>query len=276
MSIKEELENINFKFKKKYGQNFLTDKNLLNFIVRNSNITNDDVVLEIGPGAGTLTKAISENAKKVVSYEIDKDLIPYLEKKFYNSNVTIINKDIIKAKDQEIIKALGTKEYKIIANLPYYITTPIIMKFIESETPPKSISVMVQKEVAERLTAKPNTKEYGAITAAISLYCNCKIITNVSRNMFIPQPEVDSSVILLEKISRKENIDILKNTQKVIHSAFLRRRKTLLNNLVQDFKIPRVKLEEILKSLDIDVKIRGEALRVEEFILLSKKIFNER
>lgn len=276
MSIKEELENINFKFKKKYGQNFLTDKNLLNFIVRNSNITNDDVVLEIGPGAGTLTKAISENAKKVVSYEIDKDLIPYLEKKFYNSNVTIINKDIIKAKDQEIIKALGTKEYKIIANLPYYITTPIIMKFIESETPPKSISVMVQKEVAERLTAKPNTKEYGAITAAISLYCSCKIITNVSRNMFIPQPEVDSSVILLEKISRKENIDILKNTQKVIHSAFLRRRKTLLNNLMQDFKIPRDKLEEILKSLDIDVKIRGEALRVEEFILLSKKIFNER
>ena len=276
MSIKEELENINFKFKKKYGQNFLTDKNLLNFIVRNSNITNDDVVLEIGPGAGTLTKAISENAKKVVSYEIDKDLIPYLEKKFYNSNVTIINKDIIKVKDQEIIKTLGTKEYKIIANLPYYITTPIIMKFIESETPPKSISVMVQKEVAERLTAKPNTKEYGAITAAISLYCSCKIITNVSRNMFIPQPEVDSSVILLEKISRKENIDILKNTQKVIHSAFLRRRKTLLNNLMQDFKIPRDKLEEILKSLDIDVKIRGEALRVEEFILLSKKIFNER
>lgn len=276
MSIKEELENINFKFKKKYGQNFLTDKNLLNFIVRNSNITNDDVVLEIGPGAGTLTKAISENAKKVVSYEIDKDLIPYLEKKFYNSNVTIINKDIIKAKDQEIIKALGTKEYKIIANLPYYITTPIIMKFIESETPPKSISVMVQKEVAERLTAKPNTKEYGAITAAISLYCSCKIITNVSRNMFIPQPEVDSSVILLEKISREENIDILKNTQKVIHSAFLRRRKTLLNNLMQDFKITRDKLEEILKSLDIDVKIRGEALRVEEFILLSKKIFNER
>lgn len=276
MSIKEELESINFKFKKTFGQNFITDKNLLEKIVRESNITQDDIVLEIGPGAGTLTQEISKKAKKVIAYEIDKDLIAYLENKFKDTNVTIINKDIMKVDENELKTVLSNNKYKIVANLPYYITTPIIMKFIESDYSPESISIMVQKEVADRLVAKPNTKEYGSITASINLYCNTKIIMNVSRSMFMPQPDVDSAVILIEKLKEnKETINVLRNTQKVIHSAFLRRRKTLSNNLMQDFNLSREQVDNILKSIDIDLRIRGEALGVEEFILLSKKIFNE-
>lgn len=276
MSIKEELESINFKFKKAFGQNFITDKNLLEKIVRESNITQDDIVLEIGPGAGTLTQEISKKAKKVIAYEIDKDLIAYLENKFKDTNVTIINKDIMKVDENELKTVLSNNKYKIVANLPYYITTPIIMKFIESDYSPESISIMVQKEVADRLVAKPNTKEYGSITASINLYCNTKIIMNVSRSMFMPQPDVDSAVILIEKLKEnKETINVLRNTQKVIHSAFLRRRKTLSNNLMQDFNLSREQVDNILKSIDIDLRIRGEALGVEEFILLSKKIFNE-
>lgn len=269
MSLKEILDKHNFRFKKKYGQNFITDHGILNKIVNIAEITPDDVVVEIGPGAGTLTKTIARKAGMVIAIEIDKDLIPILNENLSGiENIKVIEGDALKLNlDQVVEDTTGTKKpYKIVANLPYYITSPLVMHFLESGFCIKRIVIMVQKEVAERFNAKPGTKDYGALTVSINFYTKTKIAFYVSKNVFTPRPEVDSAVVDLE--IREEppyqvhNIDILK---KLVKAAFNQRRKTLINAL-KVLDIDKEKISKVLHKCNINPKRRGETLTLEEFV----------
>lgn len=268
-SVSKILKDAEFKFNKQFGQNFITDTNLLDAIVADSGITSDDIVIEIGPGAGTLTRAIAKVAKKVIAYEIDKSLQPILAQTLqgYDDVVQVVYKDIMKVSDEEINSVVGGT-YKVVANLPYYITTPILMRFVESEYPPQSLSIMVQKEVAERIAASPNTAEYGAISAVIALHANVTITRIVGRNMFYPSPKVDSAVIKLDIDNDKYNCN-KSSVKKIIKAAFAMRRKTLINNLLL-LNIERTVIEKAISELNYDVRVRGEVLGVEDFIYLSK------
>jgi|AntRauTorcE11897_2_1112592.scaffolds.fasta_scaffold00019_74 16S rRNA (adenine1518-N6/adenine1519-N6)-dimethyltransferase len=264
----------NFKFKKHFGQNFLTDTNLLKAIVTDANITTDDEVLEIGPGAGSLTKELATVCKRVVCYEIDTKLQPILQKtlKDYN-NVEVVYADILK-QDNSQIKNHFDNSFKVVANLPYYITTPIIFKFLESELNIKSLTVMVQKEVAERLVAKENTKSYGTITISASIISNVKITRIVKRQMFNPAPNVDSAIVRFD--IQKDKFDI-KNKQllkKLIKAGFSMRRKTLINNLKKAFSINAEVLKEILLDSNLNLNVRAESLTPEQFVFLSNKLNN--
>lgn len=267
--LKNLLNKYNFNFSKSLGQNFISDQNLLTAIVSDSEITGKDVVLEIGCGAGSLTKEISKVCKKVIAFEIDKSLIPVLEENLSDcKNVKIIYKDFLKLSDEEIV-ALTKTEFKVVANLPYYITTPIIMRLIESGLNVLSITVMVQKEVALRLSAKAGTPEYGAITVAINSAGNCKILRNISKNMFTPPPKVDSSLIRIDIVKNKLNIIDINHFRKLYRAAFSMRRKTLLNNLVKSFDYPKEKILESFIKLNLRADIRGETLTAEQFKELS-------
>ena len=265
---------------KSLGQNFLIDDNVVENIVKSANIQENDIVIEIGPGLGTLTKELLKVAKKVICVELDKRMISILKERFIlYDNLEIINEDILKVNLKKIVEQEKNREdigsFKIVANLPYYITTPIIMKLLEKEKCYESIIVMVQKEVAERLCAAPGQRNAGAITYTVDYYSQAEKILEVSKESFIPPPEVDSAVIKLT-IRNTPKVQ-LKNEEmffKIIKLAFMQRRKTILNALSSNNEIFRSKeqIKEILKELKIDEKTRGENLKLEQFAQIANKI----
>jgi len=270
MAIKEILQKNSFKFNKRFGQNFITDTNLLTSIVDKAGVENGDTVLEIGVGAGTLTRALAEKADKVYGYEIDENLRPVLQESLSGlKNVQIIFKDVMKVSTSEIESKIGGK-YKLVANLPYYITTPVIIKFIEEAENLQSITVMVQSEVAERICAKENTPEYGSITAGIDVIGDAKIVAKVPRTMFYPVPNVDSAVVRIDINKQKYVLTSRKAYRDVLRVAFSSRRKTLVNNLTRDFSLQREVAETALLSCGIDAKARGESLSTQKFVALTE------
>ncbi|MDU4861328.1 MAG: 16S rRNA (adenine(1518)-N(6)/adenine(1519)-N(6))-dimethyltransferase RsmA [Terrisporobacter othiniensis] len=280
-ATKEVVQKHNFKFSKSLGQNFLIDTNVIDRIIEGARVKEGDYVIEVGPGIGTLTKEMGKTAQKVVAIEIDKTLIPILEETLSDlPNIEVINKDILKVDVQELVKEkLNGGPVKLIANLPYYITTPIVMKFLEEDIPVTDIVVMVQKEVADRMNAKPNTKDYGALSVAVQYYCDTEIVAKAPRHMFMPQPNVDSTVIGLhvreEQIYHVDNEDVFFKTVK---ASFGQRRKTLLNSLGGLGFLTKDQIREALQEANIDEKRRGETLSIEEFAALSNaanRIHNE-
>lgn len=269
----EILKKYNFVFQKKYGQNFLIDTHVLEKIIRAASIGSDDVVLEIGPGIGTLTQYLCENARQVIAVEIDDMLIPILGEtlKEYD-NVKIVHNDILKIDVNEIVSEYPGSSIKVVANLPYYITTPIIMGLFESGVPIDSITIMVQKEVAERMQAKPGTKDYGALTLAVQYYADAKIMANVPPNCFMPRPAVGSAVINLVKHKEKrydvKNEDML---FRIIRASFNQRRKTLQNGINNAANLPYTKqqIAEAIEKMGLPTAVRGEKLSLEQFVKLS-------
>ena len=272
---KEVVQKHNFKFSKSLGQNFLIDTNVIDRILEGARVKEGDYVIEVGPGIGTLTKEMGRSAEKVVAIEIDKTLIPILEETLVDfPNIEVINQDILKVNVQELVKEkLNGGPVKLVANLPYYITTPIVMKFLEEDIPVTDIVVMVQKEVADRMNAKPNTKDYGALSVAVQYYCDTEIVAKAPRHMFMPQPNVDSTVIGLhvreEQIYHVDNEDIFFKTVK---ASFGQRRKTLLNSFGGLGFLSKDQIKEALKEANIDEKRRGETLSIEEFASLSNAV----
>ena len=266
------LKDNNFKFNKAYGQNFIFDKNFLKSIV-DGLVSSNDEVLEIGTGAGTLTAMLSSHAKKVVSYEIDKNLQPILSEtlKSYN-NCKVVFEDIMKV-DIKDIEANFEGDYIMVANLPYYITTPIIFKFLENAKHLKSMSIMVQLEVAERLTAKPNTKDYGAITPSIDYRANAKIIKCVGRHMFTPAPNVDSAIVKIDFVPNKFDILDTHTMDETIKALFAMRRKTISNNLKSHFGLSQESIQTICNNTNILPTTRGETLDTQTIVNLSNEIF---
>lgn len=266
--IKDILIDNGFRFNHNLGQNFITDKNLLDKIVELSGVDENDVVVEIGTGAGTLTRAIAEKAKKVYSFEVDRALKPVLDETLSGlDNVEVIFKDVLKMKDKELLEIVGEK-FKVVANIPYYITTALVMRFLEEDVHPSAITVMVQKEVADRFVAKPATEDYGAITMAISLYGDAKIVGQVDKSMFYPVPKVDSSIVRIDVYDKYAGVN-KKNVNKTIKCAFMMRRKTLLNNLTAVYPVQKDEAAKILESLNIDLKARGETLNLDQIIEIS-------
>ena len=258
-----------FTFKKKFGQNFLIDNHVLNKIISSEEIDENDVVIEIGPGIGTLTAEVAKKAFKVVAVEIDRTLVPILCDTLSDfDNIEIINEDILKVDIREIAKRYFDKNIKIVANLPYYITTPIIMEILEKRFPVESITVMVQKEVAYRMGAKPSSKDYGALSLSVQYFCEPYIVANVPRNCFMPRPNVDSAVIKLtvleEPFVKTNDIKLMFH---IIKLAFSQRRKTLLNCLFNsgDFGFSKEEITEVLNEVGFDEKIRGETLGLSDF-----------
>ena len=270
----EILQKYNFNFQKKFGQNFLIDPRVLDKIIDAAEITEDDMVLEIGPGIGTMTQYLAEHAREVVAVEIDKNLIPILEDTLSAyENVTVINEDILKV---DIRKLADERNHgnpiKVVANLPYYITTPIIMGLFENHVPLKSITIMVQKEVADRMQVGPGTKDYGALSLAVQYYAEPYIVANVPPNCFIPRPGVGSAVIRLTRF--QEPPVKVKDEQlmfRLIRASFNQRRKTLQNGIANSGELSFTKEEvaKALESLGISANIRGESLGLAEFAALS-------
>ena len=261
----------NIAFQKRFGQNFLIDGHVIEKIIRAADITKDDIVLEIGPGIGTLTQYLAEAAKKVYAVEIDKNLIPVLEETLCEyDNVNVINEDILKV---DIKKLLGEKNTcKVVANLPYYITTPIIMRLFEEHIPAESVTVMVQKEVAQRMQAAPKTKDYGALTLAVRYYAEAYIAANVPPNCFIPRPNVGSAVIRLTKWDKPVvQVEDEALMFKLIRASFNQRRKTLQNgiNNFPGLSFTKEEVSSALCSMGLDENIRGEALTLEQFAELA-------
>ena len=257
-----------FHFKKQFGQNFISDANLLQSIVSASGITSETVVVEIGCGAGTLTRALAETAKKVYAFDIDKDLQPVLAETLAGlDNVEVIFRDFNKLDLKEFEKEIG--EYTVVANLPYYITTPLVTKLLEESEKVQGLSIMVQEEVADRFCAKENTAEYGSITAAIALKGTAKVVKRVSRNLFYPRPNVDSAVVKIDFERGRIAVKYEKAYRQTVKCAFLNRRKTLENNLVNSFKLTREDAKKALADAGVDEKARGETLSPEAFAKLS-------
>ena len=271
-----------FNFKKRFGQNFLIDSRVLDKIINGAQIGKDDTVLEIGPGIGTLTQALCEAAGKVIAVEIDRDLIPILANTLDSyHNVQIINDDILKLDLNKLIAEGGAASapLKVVANLPYYITTPIIMGLFESGAPIRSITVMVQKEVADRMQAAPGRKEYGALSLAVQYYANAEIIANVPPNCFIPRPNVGSAVI---NLVRHEAPPVRPRDEafmfQIIKAAFSQRRKTLVNTLrnAPGLSFSKEVLTSVLEELHLPETIRGERLSLAEFAALSDRLLELR
>lgn len=269
MELKKIIRESGFKFNKRFGQNFIESEILLEKIVELSGVTEKDKVVEIGVGGGTLTRALSEKAKFVYGFEIDKNLQPVLQKSLAGvENVEIIFKDFMKENLSELEKEIG-EEYVVVANLPYYITSPIVMRFIEEAEFCRRIVVMVQREVAFRFCARPATADYGAITAAIGLWGDAAIILDVDRTNFYPQPNVDSAVVRIDKFYEDRGVIDKKAYRDVVRIAFSSRRKTLVNNMMNYLKISREKAECVLKESGIDISVRGETLSVGDFTRLA-------
>ena len=268
------LQRYGFNFQKKYGQNFLIDTHVLDKIIGAAQIGPDDFVLEIGPGIGTMTQYLAEAAREVIAVEIDTKLIPILQDtlKEYD-NVTVLNEDILKVDIRKIAEEKnGGKPIKVVANLPYYITTPIIMGLFESEVPLDSITVMVQKEVADRMQVGPGTTDYGALSLAVQYYAEPYIVANVPPNCFIPRPAVGSAVIRLTRYQEKPvKVNDASFMFKIIRASFNQRRKTLQNGLYNssELRIPKEKTVAALEEMGLTPTIRGEKLSLEEFALLS-------
>ncbi len=277
---KQIIEENGFHFKKNFGQNFLIDSNILENIASCADITKEDCVLEIGPGIGSLTQVLAETAREVVAVEIDTTLIPILNETLKDyDNVEILNQDILKTDIDKIIEEKnGGKPIKVVANLPYYITTPIIMDLLENKRPIDTITVMVQKEVAERMQAEPNGKEYGALSIAVQYYCDANLDMIVQPSCFMPRPKVASAVITLQvlperKVKTKDETLFFH----LVKSAFGQRRKTLLNclNNLGKLNLSKEELTSIIVSLGWDERIRGEALGIQEFAALTDVIYEK-
>lgn len=271
------LQKYHFNFQKKFGQNFLIDTHVLEKIIEAAGITKDDFVLEIGPGIGTMTQYLCENAREVVAVEIDQNLIPILgETLAPYDNVTVINEDILKVDIVRLAKEKnGGRPIKVVANLPYYITTPIIMGLFESHVPIDSITIMVQKEVADRMQVGPGTKDYGALSLAVQYYAKPEIIANVPPNCFMPRPNVGSAVI---RLTRHETVPVAVEDEKLmfklIRASFNQRRKTLANGLNNspEIRLSKEIIQESIAGLGVPLTIRGEALTLEQFAELSNII----
>ena len=273
------LQKYQFNFQKKYGQNFLISPDILEEIIEAAQITKDDFVLEIGPGIGTMTQYLCEAAGAVVAVEIDTNLIPILKDTLseYN-NVEVLNEDILKVDIAKLAEEKkGGKPIKVVANLPYYITTPIIMGLFESHVPIDSITIMVQKEVADRMKEGPGSKEYGALSLAVQYYAEPEIVVNVPPSCFMPQPKVGSAVI---RLTRHEKTPVFAKSEKllfqVIRASFNQRRKTLANGLSNfgAFSLKKEELQECIMELGVPANIRGEALSLEQFAKLSNIIYD--
>ncbi len=268
------LQKYNFVFQKKFGQNFLIDTHVLDKIIRSAEITKDDFVLEIGPGIGTMTQYLACAAGKVVAVEIDRALIPILEDTLEGyDNVTVINDDVLKVDIAKLAEEQnGGKPIKVVANLPYYITTPIIMGLFEKRVPVKSITVMVQKEVADRMQTGPGSKDYGALSLAVQYYAKPYIVANVPPNCFMPRPKVGSAVIRLDRFE-KPPVEVKDENQmfRIIRASFNQRRKTLANGLRNSAELDftKEKIEKAIETLGKGPSVRGEALTLEEFAKLS-------
>ena len=275
------LQKYNFVFQKKFGQNFLIDTHVLDKIIRAADIGKDDCVLEIGPGIGTMTQYLACAAKKVIAVEIDKALIPILNDTLDGyDNVKIINEDVLKVDIAKLAEEENDgKPLKVVANLPYYITTPIIMGLFENHVPLQSITVMVQKEVADRMQTGPGSKDYGALSLAVQYYAKPYIVANVPPNCFMPRPKVGSAVIRLE---RYEDAPVYVEDEKlmfrIIRASFNQRRKTLANGLKNSAELDFTKeeIEEAIAQLGKGASVRGEALTLEEFANLSNALYNTR
>ena len=270
---KEVLRRFGFDTKKKYGQNFLIDENTVRKIVEKSGVTKEDCVLEIGPGIGTMTQILCENAKKVVAVEIDTGLIPVLEETLSGfENVTVINKDILKCDIGELAKEYNEgRPFKVVANLPYYITTPIIMGLLEEASGHiDSLTIMIQKEVADRINAEPGTKDYGALTLAVNYYSEIKKVADVSASCFMPRPNVDSTVIsLLVYMEKPVKVNDEKGLFKLIKAAFAQRRKTMINSVSAVTDHSKEEIKSALELIGKPENIRGETLSLQEFAALS-------
>lgn len=271
------LNRYGFSFQKKFGQNFLIDENVVEKIVREAGVTKDDFVLEVGPGIGTMTQILCEHAREVVAVEIDKKLIPILQEDTlaYYDNVTVINEDILKL---DIVKLAneknGGKPIKVVANLPYYITTPIIMGLFESHVPLDSITIMVQKEVADRMQVGPGTKDYGALSLAVQYYAKPDIVLQVSASCFMPRPNVDSTVIKLTRYE-KPPVDVVDEHLMfaLIRASFNQRRKTMTNSVGNaGLNITKEELAAALEKCGLSPTIRGEALTLEQFAQLTNAL----
>ena len=275
------LQKYNFVFQKKFGQNFLIDTHVLDKIIRSAEITKDDFVLEIGPGIGTMTQYLACAAGKVVAVEIDCALIPILADTLDGyDNVTVINEDVLKVDISKLAEEQnGGRPIKVVANLPYYITTPIIMGLFEKNVPIKSITVMVQKEVADRMQVGPGTKDYGALSLAVQYYAKPYIVANVPPNCFMPRPKVGSAVIRLERYEEPPvQVKDEKLMFRIIRASFNQRRKTLANGLKNspELDFTKEEIEEAIETLGKGASVRGEALTLEEFARLSDALCERR
>lgn len=270
----EILQKYNFRFQKKFGQHFLIDTHVLERIISEAGITKDDFVLEIGPGIGTMTQYLCENAREVMAVEIDDNLIPILADTLSAyDNVTVVNEDILKLDIAKVAKEHnGGKPIKVVANLPYYITTPIIMGLFESHVPLESITVMVQKEVADRMQSGPGTKDYGALSLAVQFYSKAEIVANVPANCFMPRPNVGSAVIRLTCHAERP-VDVKDEAFmfKIIRASFNQRRKTLQNGLnnASNLSVNKEQVVTALEKMGLPATVRGEALSLEQFAELS-------
>lgn len=265
------LQKYDFVFQKKYGQNFLIEPRVLEKIIQAADITKEDVVLEIGPGIGSMTQYLCESAKKVIAVEIDKNLIPILKNDTLvdYDNVIIIQEDILKMNLRELAeKENNGRPIKIVANLPYYITTPIIMAIFENNVPVENITIMVQKEVADRMQTGPGTKDYGALSLAVQYYAKPEIVANVPPNCFIPRPNVSSAVIRLAR-HKKCPVSVIdeKKMFQLIRAAFNQRRKTLQNSIcnAQELSYTKLQVADVLQKMNLSPTIRGETLSLEQF-----------
>ena len=271
----ELIKKYNFTFQKRFGQNFLIDAHVLNKIMDAADINPEDHVLEIGPGIGSMTQYLCERAGKVTAVEIDRELIPILNDTLKDyDNITIINDDILKVDIEELIHKDG-RRLKVVANLPYYITTPIIMGLLENHAPVSSITVMVQKEVAQRMQAGPGSKEYGALSLAVAYYSKARIAANVPPNCFIPRPKVGSAVICL-RVYDEPLIKVKDEALmfKLIRAAFNQRRKTLVNSIANagELDFSKQDVADVLREMKLSENVRGEALSLEEFAALSDRL----
>lgn len=268
MDLKGTLQSNGFQFKKQFGQNFISDTNLLNSIVDAAGIDENTTVVEVGCGAGTLTRAIAQRAKFVYAFDIDRDLQPVLAQTLAGmENVEVIFRDFSKVDLKQFEREIG--EFTVVANLPYYITTPLLTKFLEESEKVNGVCIMVQEEVAERFCAKENTPEYGAITAAIALKGEAKIVKRVSRNMFYPRPNVDSAVVKITFEKGRISVKDERAYRQTVKCAFLNRRKTLENNLVNFFSLTREQAKAVLQEAGVEEKARGETLSPQKLAVLA-------
>jgi len=277
----EILKKYDFMFQKRFGQNFLIDTHVLEKIIKSAEITKDDLVLEIGPGIGTMTQYLCENAREVVAVEIDKYMIPILQNDTLAEydNVTVINEDILKVDLNKLVEEKnGGKRIKVVANLPYYITTPIIMGLFESHVPLQNITVMVQKEVADRMQAGPGSKDYGALSLAVQYYATPYIAANVPPNCFMPRPNVGSAVI---RLTLHEEPTVKVKDEKfmfaLIRASFNQRRKTLVNGLTNaaDLSLTKEEVQEALEKMQLSATVRGEVLTLEQFAELANLLMKQ-
>jgi len=270
IKFKEKMEKYNFNLKKMFGQNFIIDENIISNIITKADIDKETLVIEIGPGAGSLTYALAKSAKNVLCYEIDTTLKELLSDNLNGlNNVDIIFKDFLKSNVMEDIKKYDYKKLYVVANLPYYITTPIIIKFIEDDVPVDKLVVMVQKEVGDRFKATPNTKEYNSLSIYLNYYFDVKKILDVSKNVFIPKPNVDSIVV---EFNKKDNLYELKDKKiffKLVKDSFVQKRKNIRNNL-KNYNLE--KIEEILRKYNFDLSVRAEQLPIEVFVDIANNL----